>query len=132
MRVCLPAGTQILASTESGGDVVALKESETLYSQNIKNDDVLTLHRGTVQFFIKTWEGKTLTVLMEMSDTTNDVMKITEERLQIKPGIYYLRYRGRALTLGDTLLKSKIESDSTIGVLLIQEVKEKQKGVIGT
>lgn len=129
----LPACTQILASTESGGDVVALKDSETLRSQNVKNNDVLTLHMGlTVQFFIKTWEGKTLTVLMEMSDTTNDVMKIIEERLQIKPGIYYLRYRGRALSLGDTLLKSKIESDSTIGVRLIEEVKEKQKGVIGT
>lgn len=129
----LPACTQILASTESGGDVVALKDSETLRSQNVKNNDVLTLHMGlTVQFFIKTWEGKTLTMLMEMSDTTNDVMKIIEERLQIKTGIYYLRYRGRALSLGDTLLKSKIESDSTIGVRLIEEVKEKQKGVIGT
>lgn len=129
----LPACTQILASAESGGDVVALKDSETLRSQNVKNNDVLTLHMGpTVQFFIKTWEGKTLTMLMEMSDTTNDVMKIIEERLQIKTGIYYLRYRGRALSLGDTLLKSKIESDSTIGVRLIEEVKEKQKGVIGT
>jgi len=66
---------------------------------------------------------------MELSDTTNDVMKIIEERLQIKPGIYYLRYRGRVLSHGDTLLMSKIESDSTIGVRLVREVKEKQKGV---
>ncbi|CAL4933613.1 unnamed protein product [Urochloa decumbens] len=129
----LPACTQILANTESGGDVVALKDAETLSSQNIKNNDVLTLHMGrTVQFFIKTWEGKTLTMLMEMSDTTNDVMKIIEERLQIKPGIYYLRYRGRVLSPRDTLLRSKIESDSTIGVRLITEVKEKQKAVIGS
>ena len=88
----LPACTQVLASTESGGDVVALKDTETLQSQNIKNNDVLTLHMGrTVQFFIKTWEGKTLTMLMELSDSTNDVMKIIEERLQIKPGIYRRR-----------------------------------------
>ena len=127
----LPACTQVLASTESGGDVVALKDTETLQSQNIKNNDVLTLHMGrTVQFFIKTWQGKTLTMLMELSDTTNDVLKIIEERLQIKPGIYYLRYRGRVLSPGDTLLMSKIESDSTIGVRLVREVKEKQKGVI--
>ncbi|RLN40165.1 hypothetical protein C2845_PM01G39940 [Panicum miliaceum] len=125
----------VLAITESGGDVVALKDTETLQSQNIKNNDVLTLHMGrTVQFFIKTWEGKTLTMLMEKSDTTNDVMRIIEERLQIKPGIYYLRYRGRALPRGDTLLISKIESDSTISVCLVGEVlsrvTERQKGVI--
>lgn len=130
----LPACTQelVIASTEeSGGDVVTLKDAETLRSQNVKNNDVITLGMGrTVQFFVKTWEGKTLTMLMEVSDTTSDVMKIVEERLQIKSGIFYLWYRGRALSPGDTLLKSKIERDSTIGVRLIGEVKEKQKGVI--
>jgi len=59
-------------------------------------------------------------------------LKIIEERLQIKPGIYYLRYRGRVLSPGDTLLMSKIESDSTIDARLVGELKEKQKGVIGS
>uniref|UniRef100_A0A0A9B8D8 Ubiquitin-like domain-containing protein n=1 Tax=Arundo donax TaxID=35708 RepID=A0A0A9B8D8_ARUDO len=41
----LPASTQILMRTQSGGDV-ALKDTETLRSHHIKNNDVLAMHLG--------------------------------------------------------------------------------------
>ena len=62
-------------------------------------------------------------MMLNLSDTTKDVMKKIEERLPIKPGIYSLRYRGRALSLEDPLLKYKVESDTTIHLCLIGEVK---------
>jgi ubiquitin C len=123
-----PACTQVL-STEIGGDTIVLKDTDTHHSQHVKNNDILTLHMDrTVQFFVRTLEGKTLTMMQNLSDTTKDIMKKIEERLPIKPGIYRLCYRGHAMSLEDPLLKYKVESDTTIHICLIGEVKGKQKG----
>ncbi|KAL6883257.1 hypothetical protein ACP4OV_010671 [Aristida adscensionis] len=88
----LSAWTQILRCTQSAG-VVAPKDSETLQSQHVKNKDILTLHLHStlLQFFIKTWEGKTLSMLMDISDTIEEVMKKLEEKLKVKPGRSTLR-----------------------------------------
>jgi len=80
------ARTQIL-STEVGGHFIVLKDTKTLQSQHVKNNDILTLHMDrTVQFFVRTLEGETLTMMLNLSDTTKDVMKKIEERLPIKQG----------------------------------------------
>jgi len=64
------ARTQIL-SAEVGGHFIVLKDTKTLQSQHVKNNDILTLHMDrTVQFFVRTLEGKTLTVMLDLSDTT--------------------------------------------------------------
>ena len=67
----LPASTQILMHTQPGGHFIVLKDTKTLQSQHVKNNDILTLHMDrTVQFFVRTLEGKTLTVMLDLSDTT--------------------------------------------------------------
>nr|TKV93397.1 hypothetical protein SEVIR_9G223300v2 [Setaria viridis] len=114
----------ILMQTQSGGDA-ELKDTEILKSLHVKNREILMLYRS-VQLFIKTWEGKTLTMPVKMSGTTKDVMKKIEEKLPLKEGIYYLHYRGRILSPGGTLRKSKIGSNSTIEIRL-RNVEEYSK-----
>ncbi|KAL6641073.1 hypothetical protein ACP70R_019254 [Stipagrostis hirtigluma subsp. patula] len=112
----IPAFRQVLMPTQSGGSA-ALKDTETLQSQHIKNGQVLMLYRS-VHFFIKTWEGKTVTMSMRTCDTTKEVKKKIEQKLPIKENFYYLHYRGRVLSPEDTLQKSKVEQNSTIDMRL--------------
>ena len=51
-------------------------------------------------------------------DTAEEVMKVIEEKLEVNTGVYYLHYRGRVLSRGDTLRKHKIGNNSTIDVRL--------------
>ncbi|RLN18957.1 polyubiquitin-like [Panicum miliaceum] len=105
-------GLPAFMQTQSGGGA-ELEDTQILKSLHVENGEVLMLYQS-VQLFIKTWEGKTL---------TKDAMKKIEEKLPLKEGVYYLHYRGRALPPGDTLRKSKIGSNSTIEVRL-QNVEE--------
>uniref|UniRef100_A0A0A8ZN82 Ubiquitin-like domain-containing protein n=1 Tax=Arundo donax TaxID=35708 RepID=A0A0A8ZN82_ARUDO len=123
--VGLPACKQILGRTQPGG-VEALEDTETLQNLHIRNNDMLTLYQN-VQFFIKTYEGKTLTVSMTTCDTTDGVMKKIEEKLHIKQGVYYLQYRGRVLSLGDTIQKYKVENNSTVDMRFRNSHVVKQK-----
>ncbi|KAL6883255.1 hypothetical protein ACP4OV_010669 [Aristida adscensionis] len=72
----------------------------------------------SVQFFIRTWEGKTLNMSMRTCDTIEDVMKKVEEKLQLKESVHYLQYRGRVLSSGDTLEMHKVGRNSTIDIRL--------------
>lgn len=123
-REGLTACTQILTRTQSGVDVV-LADSQTLQGQSVKNNDILMLKqndnvvlRQEVQVFFRTWEGKTLTMSLKMSNTTEEVMEKIEARLPIKQDVYYLCYRGRVLSSGDTLQKHGVQSNSTIDIRL--------------
>ena len=113
----LPASTQILMHTQPGGADTVLKDIETLQNQRIKNNDIVTLYLK-VNFFIKTYEGRTLMMSMWTCDTAEEVMKVIEEKLEVNTGVYYLHYRGRVLSLGDTLRKHKIGNNSTVDVRL--------------
>lgn len=112
----IPAFKQILMQSQSCAGA-ELKDTETLKSLHVENGEVLMLYHS-IQLFIKTWEGKTVTVSVKTSGTTKDVMKKIEEKIPLKEGIYYLHYRGRVLSSGDTLQKSKIGSNSTIDIRL--------------
>jgi len=113
----LPASTQILMRTQPGGANTVLKDIETLQNQRIKNNDIVTLYLK-VYFFIKTYEGRTLMMSMWTCDTAEEVMKVIEEKLEVNTDVYYLHYRGRVLSLGDTLRKHKIGNNSTVDVCL--------------
>lgn len=112
----LPAGKNILGRTQLGS-VVALEDTETLQNPHVRNNDNLVLYQN-VQFFIRTCEGKTLTMLMKTCDTTNEVMKKVEGRLHMKEGIFYLQYGGRVLHLGRTLCMYGVRNNSTIHMCL--------------
>ncbi|XP_051186384.1 polyubiquitin [Lolium perenne] len=122
----LPACTHILARTQSGFDVV-LADSQTLQDQSVKNNDILMLKQNdsvvlqqndSVQVFFRTWEGKTLTMSLKMSNTTEEVMEKIGERLPVREDMYYLCYKGHVLSSGDTLEKHQVESNSTINIRL--------------
>ncbi|KAK1601848.1 hypothetical protein QYE76_017527 [Lolium multiflorum] len=114
----LPACTHILTRTQSGVDVV-LADSQTLQDQSVKNNDILMLKQNdNVQVFFRTWEGKTLTMSLKMSNTTEEVMEKIGERLPVREDMYYLCYKGHILSSGDTLEKHQVESNSTINICL--------------
>lgn len=121
----LPAWNQILMQPRSGVDVV-LKDSKTLQAQGVKNNDILILQQKvqhmrnnqTVQVFIRPWEGKTVTMFLNLSDRVEEVMKKIEEKLLIKEGIYYLCYQGHHLSSFDTLQKHGVKRHSTITIRL--------------
>uniref|UniRef100_A0A0D9XKJ5 Ubiquitin-like domain-containing protein n=1 Tax=Leersia perrieri TaxID=77586 RepID=A0A0D9XKJ5_9ORYZ len=109
----LPACYQILTRV-----VMALIDSQMLQDQHVKNNDTLFLDQN-VQFFVKTWEGKTLTMILKMSDICNEIMDRLAEKLLFMEDLHYLVYRGRILSPWDTLLYHKVERDSTIYVRLL-------------
>ncbi|KAI5016475.1 hypothetical protein ZWY2020_006326 [Hordeum vulgare] len=118
----LPVSTHVLMRTQSGVEVV-LAEGRTLQDQSVKNNDILVLQQKVlpqqkVQVFIKTWEGKSLTMSLLMSNTTEEVMKKIGDRLWMKEGVYYLCYRGHILSSGDTLEKHDVQNNSTIDIRL--------------
>jgi ubiquitin C len=131
----LPACTHILTRTQSGVDVV-LTDSKTLQDQSVKNNDILMLKQNNnlvlqqndnVQVFVRTWEGKTLTMSLKMSNTTEEVMDKIWDRLPIMQDMYYLCYRGRILSSGDTLQKHQVQSNSTIDIRLRNSARVEPK-----
>ena len=112
----LPARSLILMRTQPGG-AETLPDTETLQNQHIRNNDTLMLHQN-IQFFVKTYEGKSLTMSMRTCDTTDKVMEKVEAKLMMKAGVYYLHYRGHVMCPGDTLQKHKVETNSTVDVRL--------------
>lgn len=135
----LPVCTHILTRTQSSVDVV-LTDSQMLQDQGVKNNDILMLKQnnnlvlqqnGNFQIFIRTWEGKTLTMSLKMSNTTEEVMEKIGERLPIKQDMYYLCYRGRLLSSGDTLEKHQVQSNSTIDLRLRNSARVEPKPKMG-
>ena len=112
----LPARSQILMRTQPGG-AETLEDTETLQNQHIRNNDTLMLHQN-IQFFVKTYEGKSLTMSMRTCDTTDKVMEKVEAKLMMKAGVYYLHYRGHVMSPGDALQKHKVANNSTVDIRL--------------
>uniref|UniRef100_A0A0E0M8Q1 Ubiquitin-like domain-containing protein n=1 Tax=Oryza punctata TaxID=4537 RepID=A0A0E0M8Q1_ORYPU len=126
----LPACSQILTRMQSGV-CVALADSQMLQDQHVKNNDTLFLQKNVdqhvknndtlflqknVNIFVKTWEGKTLTMVLKMSDTGKEIMDRLEEKLRIRGSLYYLCHRGRVLSPEDTLQDHEVRSNSTISI----------------
>ncbi|XP_025798348.1 polyubiquitin-like [Panicum hallii] len=112
----LPACSQILMRTQPGG-AETLKDTETLQNQHIRNNDTLMLHQN-IQFFVKTYEGKTLTMSMRTCDTTDKVMEKVAAKLMMMAGVYYLHYGGHVMCPEDTLQKHKVANNSTVDIRL--------------
>ncbi|KAB8112318.1 hypothetical protein EE612_050511, partial [Oryza sativa] len=123
-----PACTQLLMWTNPSVDI-ELMDTETLKEQNVKNNTVLLLHPN-VQIFIKSWEGRTLTTLVSMFDTAEEIWKKIKKRSQIKAEKYYLCYRGHVLPPGVSLDMYKIESNSTISIRLRNSYRKEEPGRI--
>ncbi|XP_006662438.1 polyubiquitin 12-like [Oryza brachyantha] len=108
----LPTCSQILSRVQSGVRIV-LDDSEMLQDQHVKNNDTLSLEYS-IHFFVKTWEGKTLTMIRHMSDTGKEIMDTLKGKIRIKESLVYLSHMGRILSPGDTLQKHQVKNNSTI------------------
>ncbi|EEC75551.1 hypothetical protein OsI_12200 [Oryza sativa Indica Group] len=128
VRLDVESWYTVILSPMSSVDI-ELMDTETLKEQNVKNNTVLLLHPN-VQIFIKSWEGRTLTTLVSMFDTAEEIWKKIKKRSQIKAEKYYLCYRGHVLPPGVSLDMYKIESNSTISIRLRNSYRKEEPGRI--
>uniref|UniRef100_A0A0E0R736 Ubiquitin-like domain-containing protein n=1 Tax=Oryza rufipogon TaxID=4529 RepID=A0A0E0R736_ORYRU len=78
-----PECSQILLPTKSG-DAIELNGTQTLKDQNIKNNAVLML-LPDFRIFIKTWEGRTLTMVVSSFHTEEDIWEKIQKKSMINP-----------------------------------------------
>ncbi|XXG44017.1 hypothetical protein AAC387_Pa01g3921 [Persea americana] len=95
-----------------------LIDSCTLIDYNIGQGSTLHLTPIVMQIFVKTWEGKTITVEVQSSDTVSHVMAKIEKKLGSSICHQHLIFSGRRLENHLSLVNYNIQKESTIQLVM--------------
>ncbi|KAL7057124.1 hypothetical protein AAHC03_025630 [Spirometra sp. Aus1] len=98
-----------------------LEDGRTLSDYNIQKESTLHLVlrlRGGMQIFVRLLAGKTIKLDVEPSNKISEIKEMVNGREGIPAKEQRLIFAGRELKDDDTLLKCKVEKESTLHMLL--------------